>query len=121
MGMVTTGHELTMVHERDATVLIEGDECSLVYVHTDKLLFAVSTLLPGQRSSLDPGHVGAHEVVYVIQGTVVLEFPQLTRNVRLEPGDALLIPEGEPHTLYNVGSEIAKTTWSTAPHLGIGR
>jgi mannose-6-phosphate isomerase-like protein (cupin superfamily) len=118
MTTATTLTEVKVIHEGDATVVIEGDECALIYAHTDRMLFCVSTLLPGQRSSLDPGHAGADEIGYIIQGTIVVQFPQLQRSVRLEAGDVLLIPEGEPHALYNVGSEVAKMSWSSAPQLG---
>ena len=48
--------------------LLEGEEFTKVYFHTDKLIFAVSTLLPGQKACLDKGHQGADETCYVIEG-----------------------------------------------------
>jgi mannose-6-phosphate isomerase-like protein (cupin superfamily) len=121
MGKNTTGGEVRAVREADAQVIMEERECTLVYFHTDKLLFSVSTLFPGDRSALDPGHVGAEEVVYVVDGTIVMEFPATKRFVKLQTGDALLIPDSEPHLFHNVGAEPAKLTWATAPHLGRGR
>jgi mannose-6-phosphate isomerase-like protein (cupin superfamily) len=52
---------------------------------------------------------------------VVMEFPDAKRYVRLQGGDAVLIPESEPHVFHNVGTELAKLAWATAPHLGRGR
>ena len=51
------------VRMSDATVVMEGDECSRIYFWTDRIIFSVCTLLPGQRTPLDPGHKGAHEAV----------------------------------------------------------
>lgn len=113
--------EVCVVRESDAQVMMEDKECTLVYFHTGKVVFSVSTLLPGDRSALDPGHVGAEEVAYVVQGMVVMEFPDAKRYVRLQGGDAVLIPESEPHVFHNVGTELAKLVWATAPHLGRGR
>lgn len=115
---VRTWQDVAVVGESGAEVLMEGDECTLVYFHTDKLILSVSTLLPGHKSALDPGHVGAHEVAYVVQGTIVMEFPQRKQYVQLKAGEAVFIPEGEPHLFYNVGTELAKVVWCTAPHLG---
>jgi glyoxylate utilization-related uncharacterized protein len=67
---------------------------------------------------VDPGHTGAHEIGYIIQGVIRIEFPGLGQSFRLEAGDFVFIPEREPHTLYNVGTETARMTWSTAPNLG---
>jgi mannose-6-phosphate isomerase-like protein (cupin superfamily) len=121
MAQVSEWQDIRVVGEEQAEVWMEGDECTLVYFHTDKLVFSVSTLHPGHKSALDPGHVGAQEVAYVIQGVIVMEFPQQKRCVRVRAGQAIFIPEGEPHLFYNVGPEIAKVVWCTAPHLGRSR
>ena len=34
----------------------------------------------------------------------------------LREGDILLIEEGEPHQISNIGTETAVITWSCAPH-----
>lgn len=102
----------------DAEILLEGDEHIRVYARTDKIVFAVGTLLPGQRSPLDPGHGGAHEVAYQIEGEVVVHLPDRDRYYHLEPGDAMVVPEGEAHTVVCVSATPAVTVWATAPNLG---
>lgn len=109
---------LTLIRRPDARPLMEGDEFVRIYAHTDKLLFAVATFLPGKRSLLDPGHEGAHEVAYVIRGHLVFEFPKSERFYELFEGDAVLIPEGEPHSVVNIGEELGIVSWSLAPHMG---
>ena len=111
-------NEPIVMYEGDAKPHLDGDEIVRSYFRTGKLNFSVSTLDPGQKSSLDPGHAGAHEIGYIIQGTIMVEFPGLGQSVRLEAGDGVFIPESQPHTLYNVGVETAKMIWSTAPNLG---
>jgi mannose-6-phosphate isomerase-like protein (cupin superfamily) len=99
--------------------LVEGGELALVYFQTDRLVFAASSLQPGQKSLRDPGHEGADEVAYCIRGEVVIELGEREGSfVRLGPGDALLIREGVPHTVYNLGAEPAEMTWCAAPSLG---
>jgi oxalate decarboxylase/phosphoglucose isomerase-like protein (cupin superfamily) len=110
--------ELRLIRQEDAQILMEDDEFVRIYAHTDKLLFAVASFLPGQRSPLDPGHEGAHEVAYVIKGHFVFEFPDSNAFFELRAGDAVLIPEGEAHICINVGEEIGYVSWSLAPHLG---
>ncbi len=103
---------------RQARTLMAGDEAANVYFWTQRLVFSVSEIPPGRRSSRDPGHRGADEVCYVIEGVLVIEFPGLQRWERLEPGDAILIPEDEPHVAINPGERTAVSVWATAPKLG---
>lgn len=103
----------------DAKPLVEGGELALIYFQSDKLVFSASTLQPGQKSIRDPGHPGAHEVVYCFRGEVVIEVGDGEGNfIRLAAGDAALIHDGVPHTGYNLGSEPAEMIWCAAPGLG---
>jgi Cupin domain len=95
--------------EEDAKVFMDGGEMVLRYFTTDKILFSASTLAPGERSNRDPGHAGAHEIGYCEAGQIVLQFGD---------GDAILIHESVPHTLFNPGPDQARVTWSIAPSLG---
>ena len=102
----------------DARVLMAADEMASVYFWTDRLVFSVSQIPPGGRSSEDPGHKAADEIAYVVQGELVVEFPNLQRWERLSAGEAILIPQDEPHVVVNPGGEVAVSVWATAPHLG---
>jgi oxalate decarboxylase/phosphoglucose isomerase-like protein (cupin superfamily) len=98
---------------------MEGDELALFYFQSDKLTLVSSMLGPGRKSARDPGHAGAHEIVYCIQGEVILEISEGDREfVRVGAKDAALIYEGVPHTVYNAGSEHAEMIWCVAPSLG---
>lgn len=110
--------EVQVCRANDARVLMAGDEMASVYFWTDRLVFSVSQIPPGGRSSRDPGHKGADEICHVFSGALVIEFPHLQRWERLGPGDAILIPEGEPHVAINPGDEVAVSVWATAPQLG---
>ena len=114
----TPAREIEVCRASQTRTLMAQDELGSMYFWTDRLVFTVCQLPPGGRSTLDPGHRGADEVCYVIQGTLVLEFPELQRWERLSAGDAILIPENEPHTVINPGDTAAVSAWATAPHLG---
>lgn len=120
MNVFPSGSEYGMLRrEIDATPIMEYQEMALVYFRTDKLTFATSYLPPGTKSGYDPGHPGAHEVVYCIEGEIVLELgPEKQEAVRLKRGDAYLIEDGVPHTVYNAGAEQAIMAWAAAPGLG---
>jgi mannose-6-phosphate isomerase-like protein (cupin superfamily) len=94
------------------------DEMVAMHFWTDRLLFAVSQVPPGGRSTLDPGHKDADEIAYIIKGVLVIEFPRLNRWERLCEGESILIPQEEPHIVINPGSEESVSIWATAPHLG---
>ena len=94
--------ESKLLKKGEGKILIEGDEFTEIFWHSDKLLFSISSLLPGQRASLDPGHPGSDEVCYVIQGTIVMHLPEKDLHFVIKAGDALFIPPDEPHYAINV-------------------
>lgn len=97
---------------------MEGDEFALKYFHSERLVFTYSIIPPGGKSPVDPGHEGADEIVYVTAGQIVIEVGGKGDFIRLGKGDAALIRESVPHTVYNPGPGQAEMTWSTAPGLG---
>ncbi len=102
----------------EAQALIEGDEFVRKYFHTGKLVFAVSWIQPGQRSALDPGHVGAEEVCFVASGRIALAFPDQDLVYEMEAGDGVLIPDSVAHEMVGLGDVAATVVWSAAPGLG---
>ena len=114
----TIGKKAMKVRGNEAKVIMEDDEFSRIYFWTDKIIFSTCTLLPGQRTPMDPGHSDAHEIVYCMEGNVVFHLPDEDTYLDLQPGDALCLPSGAPHMAINVGENIAKLSWSLAPHIG---
>lgn len=106
-----------IVRSEETKNLLEGEEFTKVYFHTDKLIFAVSTLLPGQKACLDEGHEDADETCYVIDGHVAVHLTGLNEVHELKQGDCILIPRGEAHYTVNIGEKKSVTAWACAPHL----
>ena len=102
-----------IIRQSEARNFMEGPEHCREYARTAKLWFGTSTLLPGQRGAIDPGHPTSEEVFFVCQGHVLV-FDE-NQYYDLHAGDALFIPEGLPHTLINVGEETAVIAWAGAP------
>ena len=95
-----------------------GDELFSINFWTDRMLFCVSEIPAGRRTPLDPGHKDADEAIYLVSGTLVVEFPNLGRCEKLKAGDSILIPQDEPHIMFNPGDIVAKSVVATAPNLG---
>ena len=110
--------EKILIRKREAQITMEGAEFVRIYFHTDKLLFAICTLLPGERGPVDPGHKDADEICYVIEGKLIVYFPNKKTCYELEQGDAILVPEGEPHQPLNTSEKTAFSCWVVAPSLG---
>lgn len=104
-----------VVKKSDARVFLEGIEVCREYFKTDKLTFGTSTLLPGQRGSIDKGHEKSHEIFYCVSGTVIIRIANKDLSYELHEGDAILIPMSESHEIINIGREQAMLTWSLAP------
>jgi mannose-6-phosphate isomerase-like protein (cupin superfamily) len=71
-------------------------------------------LLPGQGDR-DKGHAKSHEIFFVSRGRVMLHVPDRNEYFELHEQDIILMPEGVPHTLINIGEEKAVISWSMAP------
>lgn len=103
----------------EARPLMELNERCLIYFMSERINFTTSILPPGGSSPLDPGHPGAHEVAYCVSGEIVVEIGDGDGEfVCLAAGDAVLIHDGVPHTVYNAGPEPAEMIWSAAPSIG---
>jgi mannose-6-phosphate isomerase-like protein (cupin superfamily) len=102
-----------VIRQIDARNFMDGPEHCREYIKTEKLWFGTSTLRPGQRGSIDVGHPNSQEIFFVCQGHVLLYDENI--HYELFSGDAILIPEGLPHTLINVGEETAIIAWAGAP------
>jgi quercetin dioxygenase-like cupin family protein len=102
-----------IIRRTEARTFMEGPELCREYVKTPKMWLGTSTLPPGQRGSIDPGHPVSEETFICCQGHVLIYDEQ--QYYELEAGDALFIPEGVPHTIVNIGQETAILVWAGAP------
>jgi quercetin dioxygenase-like cupin family protein len=107
--------EVKVIKAGEARVFMDGPEVCREYVKTGKLTFGTSTLLPGQTGGIDPGHPNSHEIFYVSRGQVLMRLPNTGTCYELSEGDIIVIPEGAPHQLTNIGTEKAVIIWNCAP------
>ena len=106
---------MIVVKEDQAEVFLDGVEVCRCYISTDKITFGTSTLQPGQTGGIDPGHPVSHEVFFVSRGTVLMRNPNSGKCYELHERDIILVEEGEPHELTNIGTDLAVISWSMAP------
>jgi len=104
-----------VIKEDQARVFMDGPEVCREYAVTGKITFGSSTLLPGQKGAVDPGHPNSHEIFFVSRGEVLMHTPNDGKYYKLSEGEIIIIPEGVPHQLTNIDSQKAVITWSCAP------
>jgi len=102
-----------IVRSTDARTFLEGPELCREFINLPKIWLGTSTLHPGQRGNIDPGHKSSVEVFYVCLGHVLLYDEKYY--YELFAGDSIYIPENLPHTLINIGEEMAVLVWAGAP------
>ncbi len=107
--------EVKVIKAAQTTITMDGPEVVREYACTGKLTFGSSTLLPGQTGGVDPGHPDSHEIFFVSRGQVLMHIPSDGKYYELAEGDIIIIPEGKPHQLTNIGLDKAIVTWSLAP------
>jgi mannose-6-phosphate isomerase-like protein (cupin superfamily) len=103
----------SIIRQSQARNFMEGPEHCREYIKTEKMWFGTSTLQPGQRGNIDPGHPVSQEVFFCCAGHVLVYDEK--QYYELYGGDALFIPEGLPHTIFNVGQDTAIVAWAGAP------
>ena len=81
--------EVKVTPKKCAKIWMEDAEVCREYYKTDKITFGMSELPVGGVGGIDPGHAEA---------------------------DAMLMPQGKDHRLFNIGDKKAILTWSCAPH-----
>jgi putative monooxygenase len=103
----------TIIRKPESRNFMEGAEHCREYIHTAKIWLGTSTVPPGQRGNLDPGHPNSEEVYLVVRGHALIYDEK--QYYELHEGDALLIPDGLPHTIINIGEEPVVIAWAGAP------
>ena len=107
---------MKILQKKEAVISLDGAEVCREYLRIDQMWFGTSTLLPGQTGGIDSGHPKSKEVFFVSQGRVVVRNPADNRCYELGIEDILLIDEGEPHEITNIGTEPAIVAWCGAPN-----
>lgn len=104
-----------IIKKNQAAVSLDGPEVCREYCRTDKIWFGTSELLPGQTGGIDPGHPYSQEVFFVSRGHVIVRQPSSNKCYELFQNDLLMIEEGEPHEITNIGTEPALIAWCGGP------
>jgi mannose-6-phosphate isomerase-like protein (cupin superfamily) len=69
--------------------------------------------LPVGTSTQEHFHPRAEEIYYITHGTGKIRIENETREVK--PGDAIAIPPGQKHKLWNTGGEVLRLLCCCAP------
>jgi len=107
--------KIGVTRKDEVKTFMEGDELCRLYVKSNEIVFGTSTLEPGKKGAVDPGHKNGEEIFYVAKGKVICNFPKSKVKKELNEGDIVIIPKMEPHELYNRGKTEALVVWSLAP------
>jgi len=108
--------DVTVKAKNDTKIWMEDAEVCREYYKTERITFGMSELPAGGVGGLDIGHAEADEVFYCVQGEALCYVPEEDKYHRLTAGDAMLVPPGKGHKLFNIGETKAILTWSCAPH-----
>lgn len=94
----------------------DGSEIRELLAHRNSVIrnqsLAEARLLPGQ-STEEHYHAKTEEIYYITQGTGRLRVGEEIREVRT--GDAIAIPPGQRHKLWNTGAESLRLLCCCAP------
>jgi len=106
---------IKVMRKSEIKTFMDVDELCRLYVKTKQITFGTSTLEPGKKGGIDPGHKNGEEIFYVAKGKVICSFPKSGVKKELNEGDIVIIPRMEPHELHNLGKTDAVVVWSLAP------
>jgi quercetin dioxygenase-like cupin family protein len=109
---------IQVLRETDCMWRLEGRENEILvglWAATEHLTVGKIHLLPGQHSDLQ-AH-GGDESLYLLEGRLNMHVPQNEgqRWFELNPGDGFYVPEGEPHSYYNMTGQPLTLIFGVAP------
>jgi mannose-6-phosphate isomerase-like protein (cupin superfamily) len=102
--------------EVPAFITKDGSEIRELLAHRNSAIRHQSLAearLPVGASTQEHYHPKAEEIYYITQGTGRLRIEGELRDVK--PGDAIAIPPGKKHQLWNTGTEILRLLCCCAP------
>ena len=90
---------------------------SQVFVSTDKVTFSDWTLAPGARIEPPGLHNYGDELYYFLRGDPIAFNPEKGEVHQLHAGDALLIPQGTRHQIFNFTNKKIHALSVVAPRI----
>jgi len=102
--------------EVPAFITKDGSEIRELLAHRNSAIRHQSLAearLPGGASTQEHFHPRAEEIYYITHGTGRMRIASETRDVK--PGDAIAIPPGQRHKLWNTGTETLRLLCCCAP------
>ena len=94
----------------------DGSEVRELLAHRNSRIRSQSLAearIPIGGSTMEHYHTKAEEIYYITHGTGRMKIGQAERDVR--PGDAIAIPPGQAHKLWNTGEELLRLLCCCAP------
>jgi mannose-6-phosphate isomerase-like protein (cupin superfamily) len=92
--------------EAEAFTTKDGSEIRELLAHRNSAIrkqsLAEARVQPGQRTAAHY-HPKTEEIYYILRGNGEMKIDK--ENRRVGPGDAIAIPPGEVHTIFNSGTE----------------
>jgi mannose-6-phosphate isomerase-like protein (cupin superfamily) len=104
------------LQEVTAFITKDGSEIRELLAHRNSAIRNQSLAearLPVGASTQEHFHPKAEEIYYITHGTGRMRIEGELRNVK--PGDAIAIPPGQKHKLWNTGSEVLRLLCCCAP------
>ena len=71
--------------------------------------------IPPHSSNERHSHDSEDEIMYVLSGQVRFNFPHQEKDHVLSPGEAIYVPKGIVHQLFNDTDEKASHSWTFTP------
>ena len=94
----------------------DGSEIRELLAHRNSCIRSQSLAearIPIGGSTMEHYHTKAEEIYYITHGMGRMKIGQAERDVR--PGDAIAIPPGQAHKLWNTGEELLRLLCCCAP------
>lgn len=108
--------DITNLNSVPAFTTKDGSEIRELLAHRNSVIRNQSLAearLPVGGSTQEHFHPKAEEIYYITHGTGSIRIEGELRDVK--PGDAIAIPPGKKHKLWNTGSEVLRLLCCCAP------
>ena len=108
--------DIKNISDVSAFITKDGSEIRELLAHRNSAIRNQSLAearLPVGASTQEHYHLKAEEIYYITHGTARMRIEGELRDVK--PGDAIAIPPGQKHKLWNTGTEVLRLLCCCAP------
>lgn len=103
---MSVNKDLKVIRKEELRTLVFGEGVARFYMEEGDFKCGTWTLPSGKMGGVDDPHPNG-EIFFIMEGRMIVHCPDIDQFAEAEAGEALWVPGGQRHALYNDGEDKA--------------